>query len=623
MSYLIVITVLLLFLLILLMLQLNKPCNDTFVTTQLSESDLVKLAANFADEMRQTRNSGEAPQLKKRLNEIKKAYNIVVAKVRRKEEIFQFEKLLYENYCSIVLELSKIKYKNFVYLPHKNRKTRIILLAEKYFFNNDCKLEKESFADFVNSFNSVTPLKNSEIVALDMSVKFVILEEIATLARAITLIDRLKRRAEADPEPQTKYLAYDVYLYYFRHFGKKLDTKAFNKKNEIDINNLDYNFSRRLIENCIKMQNCIQSYRASKDIFVTNFVLELSPTHKIMLDDSAYADMNDESKYLYCATVEKLGKLFNASEKAIAQGALKLAKQYGVHFGEILFDFRYALKMFLHTTPPTVLSKKNTAFDQRIFVALVAVINVAIALLTGLIVAGVWQKIVAVACALFASLSASEFIVITVVKNFIPERAIPRMNFAQLPPQGKTLVVVSKYLTSVEEAKKSAEKLIAMQAVNNDQSLQFCLLADLQSANEEILADDKDIFAYFQQFRNDKRFCFLVRKRTKNNNKYCGYERKRGAINSLNEALTSGNFDAFCYVSFSPTKPNFVILLDEDSDIVNGGLRLAVNTMLHPLNAKYDLMAFESKYQLSSLRSIFSKKYLFDSGVESYNNYSN
>ncbi|MEG1394421.1 MAG: glucoamylase family protein [Clostridia bacterium] len=162
-----------------------------------------------------------------------------------------------------------------------------------------------------------------------------------------------------------------------------------------------------------------------------------------------------------------------------------------------------------------------------------------------------------------------------------------------------------------------------MQAVNNDQSLQFCLLADLQSANEEILADDKDIFAYFQQFRNDKRFCFLVRKRTKNNNKYCGYERKRGAINSLNEALTSGNFDAFCYVSFSPTKPNFVILLDEDSDIVNGGLRLAVNTMLHPLNAKYDLMAFESKYQLSSLRSIFSKKYLFDSGVESYNNYSN
>ncbi|MDE5618753.1 MAG: hypothetical protein K2I79_04635, partial [Clostridia bacterium] len=90
----------------------------------------------------------------------------------------------------------------------------------------------------------------------------------------------------------------------------------------------------------------------------------------------------------------------------------------------------------------------------------------------------------------------------------------------------------------------------------------------------------------------------------------------------MNEYLISGNCEKYDYISHKLDKPNFVMLLDSDSQIGVGGVKSAINAMLHPLSEKYDLLTFGCSYRLSSLSTLYSKRFSYSAGTESYCAYS-
>ncbi|MDE6189602.1 MAG: hypothetical protein K2G37_04890, partial [Clostridia bacterium] len=437
----------------------------------------------------------------------------------------------------------------------------------------------------------------------------------------IVSTEKLREQAENDQEPVKRLCKYDAYLYFFKHSGKYLDEKYFYKINDINPDKIDTSFANNLVDMSVLISNCISSLKKLEDVFADDFRIELCSTYNIISQDETYKNMDMCSKYAYLSAISKLSGLYGASERSIAKSAMELAKLYGVHFGEIIYDYRYAIKAHIHSITPSVLKKPTTKLDQRMYATVISLVAI---LLTGLSVIFLksWQLRLTVGIIMpFASIPLARFAVSLLVDRLLPSRNVPSMNYITLPEEGRTLVVKNEFLTSAKQAREACDSLLALASSNVDEMLEYALLVDLKSCDSEVSESDGEIIKVLERLKDYPHINAFVRKRKNIAGKWQAYERKRGATNTLNLALTSGNFEDFSFVLREQKTPNFVMLLDDDNTVLPGTVKRAVNTMLHPLNSKYTLMTFRSKYRLSSLNTLWSKTYKSDSGVDGYCNY--
>ncbi|MDE5654730.1 MAG: glycosyltransferase family 2 protein, partial [Clostridia bacterium] len=447
------------------------------------------------------------------------------------------------------------------------------------------------------------------------------IEKISIIANQITQMEKLKNHAQRDIEPVKRLCKYDSYLYYFKHFGKYIDEKYFYKINDINLDNIDVSFSNNLVDMSVSISNCITSIKALKDIFDDKFIIEQCSIYSIMAQDEIFKEMDICSQYAYMSAISKLSTLYGASERSVAKSAIRLSKKFDVHFGEIIYDYRYAIKADLHSLAPQILQKPTTKPDQRLYATVVALLSIALTTLS-IIFLPTWKLMVGIGVIMFfASLPLARFVVALIVDSILPSRSVASMNYKELPVEGKTLVVKCEYIASVEQAKEACDNLLDLAFANKDKMLEYSLLVDLKSSKNQVDDADSEIYKVFDGMSKYENINVFVRRRSNIGGVWKAYERKRGATNALNSALISGSWQDFCYVLRNQEKPNFVLLLDEDNALMPGAIKRAVNTMLHPLNAKYTLLTFSSRYKLASLTTPWTMRYVLDSGVDSYCNY--
>ena len=166
-----------------------------------------------------------------------------------------------------------------------------------------------------------------------------------------------------------------------------------------------------------------------------------------------------------------------------------------------------------------------------------------------------------------------------------------------VPPQGKTVCVVSVLLSRRDSAEKIARNLEDFRLSNRSggKNLSYGILADLPEADTAVTAADSELIssaADSVEKLNKKYgggFYLFIRPRTEDKKlrRFSGFERKRGAVLALANFLTgrgsnlrivSGDVSAL-----EGTK--YIITLDSDTRPYPDSLTELIGTMLHPLNA--------------------------------------
>lgn len=571
--------------------------------------------------MKDVEKVGAVPNVSALLRKIRRAYSVVCAKVKRGDTLYECEKWLYENYRSFTLGVRRSNYRDFATLPHRGE-ARVLHLATTLATQTYCKLDSKSVAEAVHEFCRYTPLTFDEICALKGAFEVALLKKIAFVANKIRTLEKVKRRAEEDREPDYRFGKKEGYLYFYKAFGKKIPEKFLSKNTEINIENVDFAFAGAMTDYASLIANAVRSFKELSDIFSGEFCTSLSPINSYYERDKVYRESDGASKTQYLAATSKLARYFNASEYSVAKGAFDLAARFDRHFGEIIFDYRYDLRAHLKGRYITQLRKKSYAMDKWIYYASVFVLQVLFSLIAGIFLPPVWLRITVSALTFIAAYPPCAYITERVLSFFLPKRPVPRMNYDSVPEEGATAVVVSHYLTSKEQADEAIKSLLALQAVNKDKNVYYFALCDLKESKTEKDEKDDEIINALDKYSGRENLVIMVRKRVKTGKSYGAYERKRGAVRDFNECMLSGDKGKFSYLSHDFSfKPRYVMLLDADSRLSAGEVKTAINTVLHPLNAKFDLLTFESVYSLSSLKTAYSEKFRQSSGYQCYGDY--
>lgn len=608
-------------LLIVFILLSRRGSKNEDLSFSMNEKDFKDNIKRLAISLRSGENVGVAPNINVYLRKIKRAYKITLAKAQSNQSLYEAEKWLYENYYAVTIDIKQSNYKRFTRLTHKKNNVRIIQLARFLVASNNCKLNSEYLKRGIGLFNDFTPLHYEETLNLKNALDYALIEKLASTCDQIYLTEKLKRQAQRDAEPIKRLCRYDAYLYFYKHFGKYLDEKYFYKINDINLDTIDVSFSNHLVDCCVIVSNCITSLKALGDIFDDKFIIEQCSIYSIMAQDKVFANMDVCSQFAYMSAVSKLSLLYGASERSIAKSAMELGKKFKVHFGEIIFDYRYAIKAHLHSYAPQILQKPTTKPDQRLYAAVVGLLSIALTLL-GVIFLPNWKYMLGVGFALiWAAIPLARFVVTLIVDSILPSRSVASMDYDVIPKEGKTLIVKCEYIASASQAKEACERLVNLACSNMEEQFEYSLLVDLKASNSQKDGSDGEIYKVFESMSQYPYINVFVRKRTFIGGKWKAYERKRGATNALNNALITDSWQDFDYVLKKPTKPNFILMLDEDNELMPGGVKRAVNTMLHPLNSKYTLLTFQPRYKMSSLTTAWSKRYALESGVDGYCNY--
>ena len=292
--------------------------------------------------------------------------------------------------------------------------------------------------------------------------------------------------------------------------------------------------------------------------------------------DGIFSRMDSASRGEYLRRIERLSRRAGVEEHIYARRLLKRARAEGRHVGEYLFP-----------APSSALS--------MVYIAANVLLTLFAALLTAF-----WVGSAAAGILLLLPLSELiKGLIDFILLRLAPPRRILRMDAERgVPPEGRSICVVSALLTDAESAAAAAAKLelLRLGSRREGDNLMFGLLADLPSADAASMPDDEAIISAARDIieaLNGKYgggFYLFTREREFDGERWSAHERKRGALLELARLLLGR--ESRLHVTgergrLAATK--YIITLDSDTQMYPGAAGELIAAMLHPLNrAKID-----------------------------------
>lgn len=318
----------------------------------------------------------------------------------------------------------------------------------------------------------------------------------------------------------------------------------------------------------------------------------LSPVIRILRADPTFPRMDQESRGLYVGRTCLIAKRLRISQSAAARAAVALAEGKSGPEGEAgyyLLDRPDLIAVSLRRR-----KRPSFALRHRTGLFLAPLYGGAAACLAVSALAGApWYLWGPMALCVSEILRRLEY---AVLRRLLPARMLPRLRVKCLTPATRTLVVIPALLTSRKEALRLVRQLSVLRLAADDPCLDFMLLADFADSPAETEAADEDILLAARLAVEELNrqqgggFFYLHRARRwdMGQRAYTGRERKRGALESLNQLLTEGTCaDSFLYMSHGGDELKhryaYVITLDADTFLPPGAARQLVGAMLHPL----------------------------------------
>ncbi len=595
------------------------------ITAKLQTSEIESNVANLAISLRSPNMDGSAPRTRSLLANLKRSYRHICKKVANDEDLYEFEKWLYENYYKVITNISSTKYNYFALLPSVKGKARVLIVADFLLSSNDNQLTCEHISEVIDNFNLYTPLDKDEVFALTDAIAYTCIQRITNICTKSKSYSRSKRLASIE-NFNKKEQSSDAYMYWRSRNGYLADDHNKATMYDGNLDNIEFSFTKTLVENCRVMSKCIKSLIYIEDNISLEYKIGLSYASQLMKNDDIYATMDIDSRLSYLNSIEIISRKYKIEEQSVVKHAMQLATDNNIHFGYYFFEGRRQLKTYIkdgNSVPP---DHKSTKFIQNLFITMVFMGNIIASVALSIFGASsLWTLITFGIALFFALLPLTEFIIIYLFRLFLINKPTPKLNNNTVNDDAKTLVVMPCFVGSDNDAETVANAILRVRESNNMNNVNFALLVDYpssESPKHKYFDDFTETITQIIDKYND--INLFIRKPVKSGNKYIAFEKKRGALMDLTDSLMRDNYDTFEYIHRTHiASPKFIVTLDSDNELQPGSILRSINTMLHPLNKKYDLMTFNAKYNLYSMNTLFSKRYYFDSGYDRYSNTDN
>ena len=295
--------------------------------------------------------------------------------------------------------------------------------------------------------------------------------------------------------------------------------------------------------------------------------------HAILCGDPSgdYPRMDAATRQDYLRRVEKLARRAGQEEQIYAAELLRRAKEQGIHLGFLLFR-----------EPGEALERFCTGAELLLTLSLSLLLGIG------------WGGPAAALLLLIPIRQIIRGLTDLLLSRLCPLRRLPGMDLQKgVPPEGKTLCVISALLTGQEEASRLCRRLeeLRLASRGEGENLLLGLLADLPEADTEIAAgDDATLTAARQGIRalNERcggGFFLFTRPRRFDGRLWTGWERKRGALLEL-ARLCAGEESGLSVTGDADALAGlrFLLTLDSDSRLYPGAAGQLIGAMLHPLN---------------------------------------
>jgi len=452
--------------------------------------------------------------------------------------------------------------------PREGDEPRIVTVADTYLKAADSRWEGDWVVWFLEEVQKADPLTLRELWAFPTAVKFLLVEEVLTQARA--QID--------DPE------SFDL-------TAQGLLAARFD-----GIRNAIYANWAQMIESLV----------------VFNAVLRQDPV-------GAYPQMDFDSRERYRERVSEIARNSDQSELEVAQTALRLAERPApsnavprmaarrAHVGYYLIDKGFPLLAAEIAYRPRLIDR------MRIFTKRNAddVYILGILMLTVLLIGAIMVPLVPNYSILGGLTAAFLFLLIptaqgavdlvnNTVAALLKATGLAKLDFPKgLPREFTTLVAIPTLLLNEQQVRELIEDLEVRYLANQDPNIHFALLSDLPDSVSRPRPNDTDPLVELAvglinnlnkryASKHGGGFYLLHRHRIFNARQgvWMGWERKRGKLLDLNKFIL-GAFDSF------PVKignldvlrtVRYVITLDSDTQLPRGTAHAMVGAMAHPLN---------------------------------------
>lgn len=592
---------------ILLLKKSERPEKREFLARD--DQDFLSGIRKIAKEMRATER-GRLMPVTAMLPTMRRAYALVSAKVKKNRAITEGEKWYYENFYRVRRRIDGISSVSLSRLPFAKGTVRIITVMRYLVENSTDGLNRERLEKALDTVNGEIALTYEEIRMLPEALGYALTEGAYALANRILYYNKMATQANRGGRIRWDS---DIYLYFYS-LNSPNALQKFRAKG-IDPETVSFHYSLSVVETARLAKYLFTAYGDMDNLLSPEKLLGFCKIDKIYAKSRDYQNVSIDTKRAYLERTAKLSERLRIAEPIVAKAALDMSDRYSVDLYEVLFA---GIGHFMRAFRNPSLGFRNKQNDRvKQFVYVLGLPVLAVGLGAGVFFAtGAWHlALFGALCGLFVLEKAYQ----AVLSQVVSPRVLPRLKFSEVPYEHRTMIVVSAYITSLEQMKEAKEHLETLLAAAPERNVSAALLIDFKRAKAPVMPEDA---ALLEEAKNMPEGCYaFVRNRVNIDGEYGAWERKRGAILALCKFFETGYRGDFTYFSKGVPSPAYIVALDEDNVLTPGSVLDFVNIMAHPANQKYDLVAFRSKYNQFSFLTPYSSRYLEESGYEQYPNF--
>lgn len=584
----------------------------------LNETDFVNGIRNLARENR-IMERGSGLNLKSVVPYLDKANRIITQKAKKNLPLTEGEKWYYDNINYVKRFAYNYGTRTFARLPASDGGIRILTLA-RYIVQNslDC-LDYERIRLAIDTVNKEVALTYEEVISLRSAIGYAMIEFIYILSRRLIHFNRMQRFAK-NGQIMSKHLKSDIYLHFALKGRAGAAVAAELEKMSIQKENISLNYAKSVVETTRMARFLFDGIRNLGSLISGEEMLALLTSNRILCSRGPYKDMSFDTRNIVLSAIADISERINISETHITRKLMSFAEYNDTDICTILFNYR---KNLIKYTKDNYYLKKVR--EKSLIPRQVAYIAASVLIAAGLSLGSyfLFYNIALTVILYIPFLLLAQNFLNFLLEMAVKPRPLPQMAYKTVPSEHSALVVVSEYITNADQMKRAIRNIKVLRAGNPDKNIYVSLLADFKPSDSPEDNNDAALIAIAKEAENEPNLIVFVRKRTKIGKRYQAYERKRGAVMALARLLVTGNKDDFSYISVNSV-PNFeyIVALDADNTMPPGSVKEMVNIIAHPANKKYDLIAARSKYNLFSINTPFSKRFIRESAFVNYPNYS-
>ena len=519
---------------------------------------------------------------------------------------------------------------------------RVYGIAWAIVAHSDSALDVDRLKRFLDAYQSVAPLMIGELWAIAITLRLVLVENLARLTHNVVARVADGDRAEAvsneittallREEPDDSVLAHlknetitPAYLARFeqrlRDQGASTDSVLREIERQLELHSTSANaviqaeYQAQSADD-ISVRNIITSMRLISNIDWSDFFESVSLVDKTLSTTPNYDLMDFPTRDRYRRAIENFARRARLGEIEIARRAVREARAaerlgksprerdagyYLIGSGKKGFEKRIGF------TPSLRQRIARTVAATGLAGYLFAIAAVTIALVEFILFLEAHSGTppgILIYLAVLVLVPASD-LALSLVNRFATRRKGPEPLPGMALKNGasdaqRTVLVVPVLLTRAEDIREQVKRLEVHYLSNADAGLQFILLSDWTDSETEQAPDDDALLDVARAeiaalnanhaVAGKPIFILLHRKRLWNpaHNRWMGWERKRGKLHELNLLLRGNRSGSFLDIDGAfdalAKTVRYVITLDADTRLPRGAALRLVGKMAHPLN---------------------------------------